>query len=529
MRASGLLIIAVLGAAIPSLAHAEKAKASQTAKIYSRPGEQATVVVTVKTGQAMTVLAKQGRWLKVRVSGRTGYVPRTKVEIEDNDEARTKRRRPFVDGRGTKRGFGGEAGPEDRIGADAVGEGADESDDDEADEADDTPAPKSKRGSVRTDDEDADDEEPPSKGKPKLKPAPVEDDEDPTAAEDDDSDDEQADDDEPEDTRKRTRVKVRTAVLSSPKTGSEVAFSAKPSDVLFVESTKGKWTEVSVEDGDIGWVLTSKLNASASDDDDEGTAPSGRRPTINARARVGMTLFRQALQTAGGTGAFPDTYTLTTPSYGVSLGGTYLRPMGKKLLIGGELTYDFAKGTINFDADGNGTMPSKANGFMNHMINLRALLGYDLGKANGFTVFGRLGYHFGSFQVANVQNLEVNVAKLPSEILKAPTLGVGLAIPRLTRKIGLQVTLDTMLVAASLSQTKNLEDGASPSAKGATLGAGLTYQLAAQLHVIGAYELHYRSYAFGAPVMTSLRGHMGTSVSRSDVNHSFVVGAAKGF
>ena len=39
-------------------------------------------------------------------------------------------------------------------------------------------------------------------------------------------------------------------------------------------------------------------------------------------------------------------------------------------------------------------------------------------------------------------------------------------MPRLTEKIGLRFSLDAMLVGASVTQTKSLEDGANPSAKG---------------------------------------------------------------
>ena len=111
-----VLLVALV--ASPGVSQAEKVKTNAKAKIYNRPGEQGTVVAKVKEGQAMTVLAKEGRWLKVRVSGRTGYVPRSKVDMPDDDEiVRNTRRRPFVDGRSTKRGFGGES-PDDRIGAD---------------------------------------------------------------------------------------------------------------------------------------------------------------------------------------------------------------------------------------------------------------------------------------------------------------------------------------------------------------------------------------------------------------------------
>src|SRR5215475_8264381 len=129
MNWKAVFVVLVLGALAWSRpADAEKIKTNQTAKLYSRAGEQSPVILKLKSGQTMTVLAKDGRWIKVRVSGRTGWIPRSKVDMPNDDEeiARNTRRRPFVDGRGTKRGFGGETGPDDRIGADATGQADDE-------------------------------------------------------------------------------------------------------------------------------------------------------------------------------------------------------------------------------------------------------------------------------------------------------------------------------------------------------------------------------------------------------------------
>ena len=82
------------------------------------------MLTTIKPGQAMTVLiARDGRWLRIRVSGRTGWIPRSKGRSAGRamtTSSATPRRRPFADGRGTKRGFGGEGGPDDRVGADAA-------------------------------------------------------------------------------------------------------------------------------------------------------------------------------------------------------------------------------------------------------------------------------------------------------------------------------------------------------------------------------------------------------------------------
>src|SRR5258706_14785983 len=105
MRVSCLILlvaIAVLG--VSHSAAAEKVRTNQGTKVYARPGEQSAVLLKLDSGQNMTLLEQEGRWLKVRVKGRTGYVPRSKVDMADEEDiARNTRRRPFVDGRSRKR------------------------------------------------------------------------------------------------------------------------------------------------------------------------------------------------------------------------------------------------------------------------------------------------------------------------------------------------------------------------------------------------------------------------------------------
>jgi hypothetical protein len=529
MRVQVRLLVLLLGlAAWPSVGHAEKVRANANAKVVNRAGEQGKVVVKVKEGQQMTVLAKEGRWLKVRVSGRTGYIPRSKVDMPEGDEeiTRNTRRRPFVDGRGTKRGFGGEAGPDDRIGADATGdnepsgdEGADEGEGD--DEGDTAKAPKGKKPkpSRGGDDSGEDDEPVASKG-----------------GDDEPADDETTDDSEPTDDRVKATVAAKTVAYAEPSKDSDEAFKAKPSDTLFVESTKGKWTEVSVEDGDIGWIQTSKLDIEGRDDGGgEDSGPRGRM--IDVRARLGFTLVSQSLSSSGGTTKWPDKYTVGSSSVAVMLSGGVLFPFKKQYLIGAELTYDLSKAIpgISFDPDGpdqNGvaSMPSQTTGFTIHNVNARGVFGYPFKNSKrGTVLFGRLGYHYEAFQVENVTNLTKNNAKLPSENIKGPMLGVALAVPLLTQKLGLRVSLDAMLIGGSVSQTKNLEDGANPSVTKLTLGAGATYRWKPSLDLSAGYDLNYASLSFGAPVANSMRGHTGTGVSRKDTNHTVAVGIAKAF
>ena len=164
-----------------------------------------------------------------------------------------------------------------------------------------------------------------------------------------------------------------------------------------------------------------------------------------------------------------------------------------------------------------------------HNLNVRGVVGLDFKKASGMMLLGRLGVRYHSFQVANATSIEKNTAKLPSEIITSPTIGVALAMPSLTKSIGLRFSLDFIPLNISYTQTKNLEDGKSPSAKGAIVGAGLTYRWKPSLDIQATYDLTYSKASFGDAVMTSMRGHPGGGVTRTDLFHAITAGIVKAF
>ena len=49
------------------------------------------------------------------------------------------------------------------------------------------------------------------------------------------------------------------------------------------------------------------------------------------------------------------------------------------------------------------------------------------------------------------------------------------------------------------------------------------------LDVLARYELDYMGVDFGAPLATSTRTHMGTSISRTDIFHGITAGVSKPF
>jgi uncharacterized protein YgiM (DUF1202 family) len=564
MRVTALILLAFcLLAGSADRADAEKVKTNQTTKVYARPGEQAKILVTVKSGQNMTLLAKDGRWLKVRVNGRTGYVPRSKVDMADDDEiSRNTRRRPFVDGRSRRRGFGGDA-PDDRIGADATGDGADSGDDEEEEEEEEeedekpakkTPAkaptkvaakatdkktPAKKGGDEDEEDEEEEDEEEPAPKKATTKATTKkggdEDDED-EEEEDDappkkgggDDEEEEEEEEAPEPARLVARVGKKVAVYEKPNADSSEAFVVRPSDILYPSDEKNGWTFVENSEGDSGWIESSELEIEGS-----GGPGGGGKKQLDIRARMGLMFIQQGVRTQGSTNLdVPDNYNIGTSSVALAVGAGIVIPRGKKLLLGGEFSYDYAKtllGGIFYDADGKGGNAGVNIGVTIHNINVRGLVGIDLKKKSGMALFGRLGYRYQGFLITDVASMTANPAKLPSEVVKAPTVGAALSIPKLTDKIGMRFALDAIVFGSSIKQTVGLEDGSAPTAKAVVVGTGFTYQWKKAMNLQATYDLQYMGIDFGPPLMSSTRGHMGTRTSRTDFFHVVTVGISKPF
>jgi uncharacterized protein YgiM (DUF1202 family) len=526
MRGSfaGFVVVVSLILGASSLAAAETVVAKDGATVYLKAGESSKVVVKVKSGQEMTVVRRDGRWLKVRVKGRTGFIPRTKVsggegeeEGEDSPERQT-RRRPYVDGRSTDRGWGGEP-PEDRRGVDAV-------------ENVETREPEPKEPNVRADRRDPKEpKEPkgdkePKRGKepkeegPKEEPVRAEVDDDPPTESPlrggDGEDPMVSDEPKGKPERERVRLSSGTQLRAKPGNKSKKVATVEAGNYFLMEERNG-WARIESEDGERGWVSSKLLSA-------EGSSSSGPSKRIIAvGAKLGMTLITQGTRTAGGAKGIPDNYNLSTQGVNANIGGTYAVPLsGGKFYAGGELAYVGTKALPGIQYMG------KTTGISMHSVDLSAVGGYNLRNSLGMIVWGRLGYHYDVFNVSNVTDLAQNTAKLPSESLSGITAGLSLTVPMLTKKIGAMAAFDA-LVTGTRAQTKNLEDGASPSATGLWLLLGGNYRLSGRTTIDFGYRLAFVSNSFGTPPMASKRGHTGTNVTRADVSHGFAFGVSQSF
>lgn len=497
-RAVWVLFALVLSA---GAAHAERVRTTRTTKVHQRTGEQSGVVTKVAAGKTLNVIARQGRWLKVRVNGRTGWVTQSSVvSLEARDVPRNTRRRPFVDGRSTRRGWSGGA-PEDRVGADAIdGDddgGADEGgdDDDETGRASrrDRDDDRGRRGRDRDRDDDDDDDEG-DEG-------------------DDDGDDEG--DDAADDVRMVTVTAAKAKLYPRTSKRARPLLTVRRGAQLVVldEHESGKWIRVEDEDGAAGWIAADAV---------EG--PGGRRQkrTVAATARLGFASVGGKFTSNGtvmaGASPPPD-YSFGSNAVSVAIGGELTFAMKKDYFVGAGLEYLGCVATPGIRyASG---MMAEDIGFKTHDVDVRLLGGYDFHKASGMTAWARLGYHYGVFSVANLNNL----AKLPAETFRGPTVGAALRIPRLSGKFGGEASVD-LVYPGTRKQTAGIEDGTTTASRAASLELLGTYAWKGAWQLGAGYHFGYASTRWTGQ---SARIPTATAARRTDLSHVVTVGLARAF
>jgi len=483
LLAAVLGLVVVLGLA--GSARAERVRTTGTTKVYKGTGEGSGVVTKVASGKTLTVINTQGRWLKVRVNGRTGWVTRSSVKtLAESDVPRNTRRRPFVDGRSTRRGWGGDA-PDDRVGADAVGDegggGSSGRDDDSAEDGGDD-------GSRDGDRSDGDDDR---------------------SGGDEPGDDEAAE----------AAPEVAVVVVTAPKTKlyprasrkAKATRTLKRGAKLAVLDTQGNWIRVELGD-DAGWVRA----------DDVAPQKSVRvARVISTTARIGFASIGGAYRSNGPmqTGGVPASYNVGSNAISLTVGLEAAFAYKQDYFIGGGIEYLGCVATPGIRYD-DGTSAEDI-GFKTHDLDVRLLGGYDFHDSRQMTAWARVGYHLGITSFANLMNL----ADLPSETFRGPSIGAGVKVPKLTPKIGVTGTAD-VIYPGSRSQTVGNEDGAVDSA------------MAAWVSVVGDYAWNnpwslQAGYRFGY-AKTSWTGASNrvtgvTAASRRDLSHVLTLGVGRAF
>ena len=529
-------------------ARAERVRTTESTKVYKRTGEQSDVVTRVAKGTTLQVVATQGRWLKVRVNGRTGWVMRTSVEsLGPATLPRNTRRRPFVDGRSLRRDESSDA-PEDRVGGDAIdGEGdgrevrgGDDDDDDDRDgdrrkpardDRDDDRDDRRKPARDERDDRDDGDRRKPARDdrdddRDRRKPARDDRDDRERGAGGDDidldlrGDDGDGDDEEEEEPAGPPTLTVRVAraeLFERPSDSADPVLTLREGDrvILLEEHRSGRWLRVEVADDDAVSGYLARDAVGSDDDDDGATGPARRAITASARlgfASIGGTFRSDGAMLAAGP---PSEYPFGSGAVALSVGAEATFPIKPRILVGGSVRYLGCVGTPGIAFAGQNV------GFTTHDLDLLAIGGYDLRGRRGLTVFGRAGLHFGRFSVSDL----ANPARLPVETLLGPVVGAEVRVRRVTRRVGVHASVDLM-PTGKREQTKNQGDGQLAATRSLWLQLSGTYAWRTHWRLDAGYQLGYAATRW---VGSSDRHMNATGATRSDLAHLFSVGATRPF
>lgn len=461
----GLALVETSGYVLQAqTAAAQDAKATRSTRLMSSPGEQAQVVTTVRSGATLSILETKGRWYRVRVNGRTGWITRSNVAVpqQARTPVRTTRRRAFVEGRSTNRKRPRSA-PSDRVGADAISDDVDDGFDDDNDDG--------------FGDEDDDDE--------KTAPAPD------------------------------TVVAVSdTRIRKSPSNRAKSVARARSGDTLFVIERDDKWLKVENQDGEEGWIAAKYVDAG-----DYNYKKVGYR----YYGGLGYSTISQAFSTPNDCDLC--NYSLSSGAMAVSIGGDVIYDYDKDYLIAGDLNYTYTRANpgIRFvDADQN---PADIS-FQMHRIDVGARAGYKLGKETGMAAYGRVGYHYNRFGIDDVENFTVNLPRIPSEILSGFTVGVLLDVPQFNPKFAFRLGAD-MLINGTRVQTRGLEDGLLSDSSAIWGHARVDYKWKPDMKITGQYYYSGLSTKWTGTNGDSLRDHAAAEAKRDDVVHAMFLGLSK--
>jgi uncharacterized protein YgiM (DUF1202 family) len=538
---------------------------NESAPLRARPGEKAPALLRLAQGQKVKVLERDGRWLKVSVGARTGWVTRTQVVGGDDAttavatgaatagqaadapaETSTRRRKASAAGVGSadaaepmtapaRKGKWSKLG-RTAVGADAVSP---------AERA--TRKPLSETGAKAT-----------ASAAP-AKPIAV---------------------------GSTVAFTARTSVRQRPSARGEELYVADKGEqvkvVLASDEDAGAWLRVLDESGTKGWVEAGSVRvvaapapapaAAAAPVAASGSAaaptpapapvpvtvaqaapaasappatapraasrapapraavkdkeasvstvaddPAGKPPSRLSYSLDGdvALLERSESFTSQGTGLRAN-YDLARTAPAIQLGATARYQASRRLEIDGSLAYlrTIGGNTIELPGDPSGAGGMSAVGWDAQALDLRAGLGLRLwgGKV---VASARAGYHWQSTSVD-----QSDVARLPSESVSGLTLGALIEARPLTGKIGAHLGADVLL-GGGLSQSDGMRDGDSADLVAYLIHAGVTYQVGRALVAMATYSLTLESVAFSG---ADQREPTASGGQRHDQQHVLGVG-----
>jgi uncharacterized protein YgiM (DUF1202 family) len=536
------LILGLAGSAVaPQAAHADQTVRTNTeANLRARPGERAPTLAHLDEGQSVRVLGRQGRWLKVSVKGKVGWITRTQIadEGESMSARASSEKKRTAAAKARKKGWS--SMDDEAVGSDAV-DGADADEGEEASAADEESAPVEKTAKESKKEAKEEREAAKEERAAKEEEASASDEEDaPSKSSKSKKEAMKAPAKKAKIAKGGEVVTVRsTAVHAKPSKKSDEKWDADKGTKLTVVAMneEGDWIKVEDSDGEKGWVAKKDLRASAADgmdSDDSGDAVASSDDSVDegrsvramaakqgpmaiwASANVGV-LAKIQTYASGGTGLRAN-YGLDNTAPAVIGGLGFMRHMGS-FNLGAEGGIVATVGGSGIAIAAGAGAPAETLAWTALEIDVRGHAQYVL-SPKGYAIGARAGYHVSSVTVDVSDN-----AKLPSEKLAGFMIGGGFEAPHLTDRIGMRIGAD-LLVGGTLLQTEGLKDGQESTVSAMFANAGLSYAFTSKLGMTATYQLAYENFAFTG---ANERESTATNAKRQDLQHVFGVGMAYSF
>ena len=489
-----------------SSALAERVWTVRPVTLREEPNGLAPSVVRVKRNRALRIVDRDGRWLRVRYRGKTGWVAQVNVRRRRGNksvESSPERSRSAV----LIDVSGGDSGNDMDI--DRRVESGDRDDSDERSDGDDRELASHQHRAASAD----------------------------TSVED------HGTDGEGRDGRLCTRsswcgkisrggmrLVVDTELVQAferPGAGEKVVFTVEKNQQLTVMGrNKSGWFLVEAPGGKVGWIHTSAVRdkgkfVRAITPADQLTRKEARsaakeprtskkRGRFLAKVSIGIGFAATGSNLRGS--AAESGYLATAQSLAARVaGGASFRVAGKLymgidagysvLTVGSGIRYKTASNEVS------------DIGFIGHRTQASAKLGY----VSRHGAFVRVGYHF---ETLNLDNAD-NAAELPREQLQSPLVGIEFWLPELVGSLSAAICGELML-GTSIDQSEGKEDGAEVDSAWA-LGARLyvSYPVTSYLSLDAVYRYGLTRAKWNG---TSNRDLAVTDASRTDQAHLVTVG-----
>jgi hypothetical protein len=346
-------------------------------------------------------------------------------------------------------------------------------------------------------------------------------------------------------------VASKTSVRQRPSAKGDEMYEVDKGEEMKVILTveDGSWVRVVDGSGTKGWVETSALRVpstatataslapvappssaqvAATEDDSDSPSnsaalPADEVPSIAAESSpgdrkkftlsLGADLAFMSRDQSFTTNAGVGNYSLSNAAPGFLVAADAALRLGKHFELEADVVYVQTVGDNTITMDLNGM--SGSVGWSAQSVDARIGAGLRFGADGKIILSARAGLH-----MANTNVDASDTVKLPSEGVLGYTIGGALAMPRVTKKIGLYLSADAMLIG-DFSQSEGIKDGDSSAILTYLIGAAGTFRLSRAVVATASYTLTYQGIGFGGADQRDPAAAGGT---RIDTQHLFALG-----